>query len=110
MCFFINAAPSGLVVNLTAAQTTLSSVFLNWTLPALEDRQGVILNYSVAYQRVVQAGVSSNQSNVTTMTEYVAAGLTAGTEYAFYISACTSAGCGLAQTIRANTTVSGRFV
>ena len=102
----MHAAPDGLVGNLTVVQATSTSVKINWTLPMLNNRGGVILKYMVTYQRVLQAGVSSVssiQSNSTTMTEYMATGLTTGSQYMLTVSACTSAGCGPAQTITANT-------
>ena len=110
--FNMHAAPDGLVGSLTVVQTTSSSVKINWTLPMLNKRGGVILKYMVTYQRVLQAGVSSVssiQSNSTTMTEYMATGLTTGSQYMLAVSACTSAGCGPIENITANTSDNGRI-
>ena len=108
----MHTVPNGLVGNLTVVQTMSTSVKINWTLPMLDNRGGVILKYMVTYQRVLQAGVSSVssiQSNSTTMTEYMATGLTTGSQYMLTVSACTSAGCGPIENITANTSDNGRI-
>ena len=110
---YFHVAPNGTITVLAVNQTTSTSIKVIWELPELNNRQGVISNYNVTYQRLLQAGGSAVNGQIpglTNMTGYIANGLTAGSQYIFAVSACTSVGCGVIKTITTNTSDAGKMM
>lgn len=81
--FFSPAAPTGPPENIIASESS-RSISLEWDLPRLEDRNGIITNYVI---RVTNIRTSVESESTTSSTSYTVGSLSSCTTYSVVIAA-----------------------
>ena len=100
ICLF--TAPSGIPLQLSGSNSSSTSLYITWSLPNVQDRNGIILGYNISY-----TSGSIVYNNSTTETFINITGLMIYTQYNVSVAAYTSAGTGPADYITVRTDSSG---
>ncbi len=104
---FLFTAPSGPPTDLQATPITSRSALLSWTPPSPEQRNGVIVAYSVLC--VQSEGLLIALNSTTAEMSIDAPGLAPASQYTCQVSASTHAGEGPFATITFSTEEDGKF-
>ena len=100
--FVLFTAPSGIPLQLSGSNSSSTSLYITWSLPNAQDRNGIILGYNISYTSgsiVYNTNTSETFINIT--------GLMIYTQYNVTVAAYTSAGTGPADYITVRTDSSG---
>ena len=100
--FVLFTAPSGIPLNLTGSNSSSTSLYISWSLPNVQDRNGIILGYNISY---TSGSIVNNTSTSETFINIT--GLMIYTQYDISVAAYTSVGTGPADYITVRTDSSG---
>ena len=100
--FVLLTAPSGIPLILTGSNSSSTSLYISWSLPNVQDRNGIILGYNISY---TSGSIVNNTSTSETFINIT--GLMIYTQYDISVAAYTSVGTGPADYITVRTDSSG---